>query len=87
MANTTDKTKTALAALKAEHAAGKREFADREALTAYLADLDAIVQEVRDLKSLYKAELAVEASRRSRAKRKAEVEEMKRRLAALEGAE
>lgn len=69
-------------ALDAELEAGHQEQDD---ITAYLASLDELIERTRAIKQLYKKELAVEASRRSRAKRKAEVEEMRRRLAELEG--
>jgi len=74
---------TAAKALDAELEAGKVEQDD---LTAYLATLDALVEQVRGVKALYKNEIAADASRRSRAKKAAELEEMKARLAALEGA-
>ena len=74
---------TAAKALDLEFEAGKIEQDD---LTAYLASLDALVEQVRAVKALYKNEIAAEASRRSRAKKAAELDEMKARLAALEGA-
>ncbi|WAA67782.1 hypothetical protein [Microbacterium oxydans] len=74
---------TATKALEAELEAGHQEQDD---IAEYLASVDALIEQARAIKQLYKKEQAVEASRRSRAKRKAEVEDMKRRLAELEGA-
>lgn len=74
---------TAAKALDAEIAAGHAEHDD---VTAYLESVDALIEQARAVKALYKKELAVAASRKSRAKRAAEVAEMKARLEALEGA-
>lgn len=73
MAATIDNTTKALTALKAEYEAGQREFADHAALTAYIAALDVIIQEARDIRGLYKGKLAVIASQKSRQVRKERV--------------
>lgn len=70
-------------ALDAEVAAGRTEQDD---VAAYLASVEAVIDQARAIKALYKRELAVEASRRSRVKKAAELAEMKARLAELEGA-
>lgn len=75
---------TASKALTAELEAG---HTGQDDLRAYFAGLDGLVEQVRAVKALYKRELAVEASRRSRSKKKVELEEMKRRLAELEAGE
>lgn len=72
---------TASKALDAELVAG---HASPEDPSAYFASLDGLIEQVRAVKALYKKELAVEASRKSRMKKKAELDEMKRRLAELE---
>jgi hypothetical protein len=68
-------------ALAAELNAGRAEHED---VAEYLRSVDAIVEQARSIKALYKKELAVEASRKSRAKRAAEVAAMTARLAELE---
>ena len=75
---------TASKALTAELEAG---HASHEDLSAYFAGLDGLIEQVRAVKALYKKDLAVEASRRSRTRKKAELDAMKRRLAELEAAE
>ncbi|KJL31900.1 hypothetical protein [Microbacterium azadirachtae] len=70
IANTTK----ALEALKAEYAFGEREFADGAELVAYVAELDVIVQEARDIKGFYKNKLAVISSQKSRAARQERIE-------------
>lgn len=70
-------------ALNAELEAGHTEHDD---VSAYLASLDALIEQARAVKALYKREIAVEASRKSRAKKAAELAEMKARLAELEAA-
>lgn len=72
---------TASKALAAELEAG---HASQEDLSAYFAGLDGLVEQVRAVKALYKRELAVEATRRARARKKAEFDAMKQRLAELE---
>lgn len=67
--------------LSAELEAG---HAEQDDVIAYLESVDAIVEQARAIKALYKKELAVEASRRSRAKKAQELEAMKARLAELE---
>lgn len=57
---------------------------EQDDVSAYLAELDALVEQVRAVKGLYKKEIAVEASRKSRAKKAAEVAAMRARLAELE---
>lgn len=68
-------------ALDAELTAGHQ---DHDDVNAYLASVDALIEKAREVKQLYKREMAVEASRKSRMKKKAELDEMKRRLAELE---
>jgi hypothetical protein len=72
---------TAAKALDAELEAGRVEHDD---VAAYLESVDAIIDQMRAIKGLYKNEIAAEASRRSRAKKAAELEAMKARLAELE---
>lgn len=72
---------TASKALTAELEAG---HASQDDLSAYFAGLDGLIEQVRAVKALYKKELAVEASRRSRTKKRVELDAMKRRLAELE---
>lgn len=71
-------------ALTAELEAGHAEHDD---VTAYLGSLDELIEQARAVKALYKRELAVEASRRSRAKKAAELAELKARVAELDGSE
>ena len=68
-------------ALDAELAAGHEEHDD---VAAYLDSLDAVIEQVRAVKNLYKREIAVQASRKSRAKKAEELAQMKARLAELE---
>jgi len=70
-------------ALSAELDAGHQEQAD---LNAYMAELDELVGQIRGIKGLYKRELAVEATRRARIKKAAEIAAMKARLEELENA-
>jgi hypothetical protein len=77
-------TSKAMKALKAEYSAGVREFAESAELLAYVAELDTIIQEARDLKGFYKNRLAVIASQKSRAARKARVEKALQLLEAQE---
>lgn len=72
---------TAIKAIDAELNEGKTEQAD---LTGYLASLDELIETARAVKKLYAREVAVEATKRSRAKKAAELAEMKARLAELE---
>lgn len=69
--------------LTAELEAGHVEQSD---MTAYLADLDALIEQARAIKGLYKNEIAREASKRSRSKKADEVAAMAARLAELEAA-
>lgn len=71
-------------ALTAELEAG---HAEQDDVSAYLASLDGLIEQARAVKALYKREIAVEASRKSRAKKAAELAEMKARLAELEATE
>lgn len=70
-------------ALDAELDAGRIEQDD---VTAYLTSVEAIIDQAKAIKALYKKEVAVEASRKSRAKKAAELAEMKARLVELENA-
>lgn len=87
MPTTTDNTTKALNALKAEYERGAREFDGPEALTAYIAELDVIAQEARDIKALYKNKLAVIASQKSRQARKERVAKALAMLAQQEALE
>lgn len=78
-----DNIEAASRALSAELEAGHM---DHEDVNAYLASVDSLIDQARAVKALYKRELAVEASRKSRAKKAAELAEMKARLAELEAA-
>lgn len=83
VANTTK----AFDALKAEYALGTREFADAAELVAYVAELDVIIQEARDIKAFYKSKLAVIATQKSRVARQARVEKALQLLAEQEALE
>lgn len=87
MASIKTNTDRAFEALKAEYAEGTREFADAAELTAYVAELDAIVQEARDIKAFYKKKLDVIASQKSRAAKQARIAEAMALLEAKEAAE
>jgi hypothetical protein len=80
---TSKNVNAAAKALSAEVEAGRVEHDD---LAAYLEALDAVIEQAREVKKLYAADLARIASQKSRAKKAAEVAEMQRRLAELEAA-
>jgi hypothetical protein len=69
--------------LTAEVEAGHQ---DHDDVMAYLDTVDALIDQARAVKQLYKNEIAREASKKSRAKKAAEVEAMAARLAELEAA-
>ncbi|WP_169077549.1 hypothetical protein [Microcella alkalica] len=71
----------AIKALDAELSAG---HVEQEDVAAYLASVDEVIETARAVKKLYAAEVAREASKKSRAKKAAEVAAMQARLAELE---
>lgn len=70
-------------ALSAELEAGHQSHEDLE---GYLHELDAVIERARAVKALYKKEVAVLASKKSRAARKARIDRALKLLAEQEAA-